>query len=159
MDRIEMLQSLEREVGVLMRRSRRVVAERAAMVHEDLTPAAYLVLSHLATCGPRRASDLVDAFHLDKGAVSRLVHSLVELGLVTKQGDPEDRRAVILQLTDVARERVREISLTRIGALDKVLGTWSEDDIRSFVEAFSRYNALLEQTLAGEPVTVRPMPC
>ncbi|MGN0063224.1 MAG: MarR family winged helix-turn-helix transcriptional regulator [Nocardioides sp.] len=159
MDRIEMLQSLEREVGVLMRRSRRVVAERAAMVHEDLTPAAYLVLTYLTTMGPLRASVLVDVFHLDKGAVSRSVHSLVDLGLITKEADPDDRRAVILHVSEVARARVREVAEVRIGVLEKVLGSWSEGDLEAFVDAFSRYNALLEQTLADLPPAVPASSC
>ena len=151
-----MLQSLEREVGVLMRRSRRVVAERAAMVAEELTPAAYLMLAHLTHAGPRRASDLVDTFHLDKGAVSRSVHMLVELGLVTKEADPEDGRAVILSVTDLAERRVREVSRARLGVLEDVMDEWSQEDLAGFVKAFSRYNEMLERAVSerhGAPRT------
>ena len=46
--RPESLTRLEQEVGVLVRRIRRVIAERAAAVHEELQPASYLMLAHVA---------------------------------------------------------------------------------------------------------------
>ena len=50
---------LEQEVGVLIRRVRRVIGERARLVHPDLQPASYLLLSlpgrDGARCGRRRS--------------------------------------------------------------------------------------------------------
>ncbi len=67
----ETMRALEHEMGVLVRRIRRMIAERARMVHPDLSPVAYSMLMALNDSGPRRASDLVDIFAIDKGAVSR----------------------------------------------------------------------------------------
>ncbi|WP_442940144.1 MarR family transcriptional regulator [Nocardioides sp. B-3] len=43
--------------------------------------------------GTVRASAVVEAFHLDKGAVSRHVQTLVDFGLAAKERDPDDGRA------------------------------------------------------------------
>ena len=51
--RPDSLRQLEREVGVLIRRIKRVIGERAHAVHEDLQPASYLMLSWLADEGFR----------------------------------------------------------------------------------------------------------
>ena len=80
--RADSLRHLEREVGVLIRRIRRVIGERARSVHEDLQPASYLMLSWLVDEGPVRASAMVEQFGIDKGAVSRQLQHLDDLGLV-----------------------------------------------------------------------------
>ncbi len=60
----------------------------------------YSMLMALNDTGPRRASDLVELFSVDKGAVSRQVQALLELGLIERSPDPDDRRAAILAITD-----------------------------------------------------------
>lgn len=139
-----MLHQLEREVGVLMRRTRRVINERAMMVHPDLAAPAYLMLSYLHVSGPSRASAIADAFDLDKGAVSRSVHTLVELGLVTRSADPEDGRAQVLTTTEEASARLEQINDERLSRLDHRLGGWDSSELEEFVDSFHRYNDLLE---------------
>ena len=94
--RYESLRHLEREVGVLIRRVRRVIGERARAVHEELQPASYLMLSWLADEGPVRASEMVETFAIDKGAISRQLQHLVDLGLVVRSPDPDDGRATLV---------------------------------------------------------------
>ena len=91
--RAELMAGLEGEFGVLLHRLRRVVADRARAVHPDLTGASYLLLGHLLEHGPMRSSCLVETFGVDKGAVSRQVRQLLDLGLVERRPDPEDGRA------------------------------------------------------------------
>lgn len=148
-ERIAALQSLEREVGVLMRRTRRVVRERAMMLHPELSAPSYLMLSFIKGMGPSRASDIAEAFQLDKGAVSRSVHSLLELGLIEKESDPEDRRAMILSITPYAASRLDEIAAQRLERLESLLDEWSAQDIEDFVSGFERYNQLLEASLVA----------
>ena len=102
------MRALEHEMGVLVRRIRRLIAERARLVHPDLSPVGYSMLVALNDSGPRRASDLVDLFSIDKGAVSRQVGSLLELGLIERSPDPEDRRAAILAITEEGSQPPRE---------------------------------------------------
>ena len=115
---------LEHEVAVLVRRLKRVIAERARTVHDELTPAGYLILAHLAEKGPMRASAVVEAFDLDKGAVSRQVQLLVDLGLATKERDPDDGRAWVLSPTDEAHERIEAMATSRRARLGRLLEDW-----------------------------------
>ena len=139
-----MLRALEHEMGVLVRRLRRVISVRARMLHPELSPAAYSMLMALNDSGPRRASDLVELFSIDKGAVSRQVQALLELGLIERNPDPEDRRALILSITDEGSRRLAHISSARRHEVGALLQDWSEDDLRSFVQLLTRYNAALE---------------
>jgi DNA-binding MarR family transcriptional regulator len=141
----ETLRSLEHEMGVLVRRLRRVIAERAKMVHPDLSPVAYSMLVALHDSGPRRASDLVGQFSIDKGAVSRQVQALLELGMIERTPDPEDRRAAILAITEEGERRLKKIMRTRREELRDRLAGWETDDLDDFVAALGRYNASLEE--------------
>jgi DNA-binding MarR family transcriptional regulator len=143
-DRIRTLHALEQEVGVLMRRVRRALAERAVLVHPSLQPSSYVMLAHLIEAGPRRSADIAEKFDLDKGAVSRQVQHLVELGLVERTPDPADGRATILTATDEARERMDAVSRKRIVELDARLADWTSEDLEELVARFSRYNRTLD---------------
>ena len=140
----ETMRALEQEMGVLVRRIRRVIAERARMVHPDLSPVAYSMLLALNDTGPRRASDLVDTFAIDKGAVSRQVGSLLELGLIERSPDPDDRRAAILAITEEGSRRLDTIQELRLREVSERLSDWSEEELRGFVEVLARYNNALE---------------
>lgn len=133
--------ALEHEMGVLIRRLRRRIAERARLIHPDLSPVAYSMLMALHDSGPQRASELVELFSIDKGAVSRQVQLLLELGLVEREPDPADRRAQILTVSDAGRERLDAIATARRAELGEKLGAWSDDELATFVDLLGRYNA------------------
>src|SRR6187200_163307 len=131
-------------MGVLARRIRRVIAERARMLHPDLSPVAYSMMMALRDSGPQRASALVDIFSIDKGAVSRQVQALIELGLIERSPDPEDRRAMILAITEEGSRRLASLAVARRHELSARLDGWTDDELREFVKSLGRYNASLE---------------
>jgi DNA-binding MarR family transcriptional regulator len=138
------LRDLEHEMGVLIRRIRRVIAERARMIHPELPAVSYLMLSTLNNSGPARASTLVETFAIDKGAVSRHVQFLIELGLLERSPDPEDRRAAILAITEEGCRRLAEVSTSRREKLEAMLHDWTDAELEHFVRTLARYNAALE---------------
>jgi len=146
MTRADSLAMIESEVGVLIRRVRRVLGDRARAVHEGLQPAAYLLLAHLAEVGPTRSSAIVEAFGIDKGAISRQVQHLVELGLVERSPDPDDGRATVISMTAEAGARFGEVRDHRRKLLDERLGDWTEEDLDILVKALGRYNRALDST-------------
>ena len=144
--RADSLRDLEREVGVLIRRIRRVIGERARAVHEDLQPAAYLMLSWLVDEGPVRASAMVEKFNIDKGAVSRQLHHLDELGLVERTPDPDDGRATLVVASEEGRRRLADVSEHRRKWLDEQLGDWTDERLDGFAQQLEEYNEALSQS-------------
>jgi DNA-binding MarR family transcriptional regulator len=142
--RQQSLRRIESEVGVLIRRVRRVIGERARAVHPELAAATYLLLAHVAETGPLRASALVDDMGLDKGAVSRQVTHLVELGLLERSQDPDDGRATLLAASDDARERLATVGRQRSERFGQRLSDWSEADLADFADRLAHYNAALD---------------
>ncbi len=137
------LRRIEAEVGSLLRRVKRVMGERAREVHPELHAMTYAILAHLAAHGPMRGADLSDAFEMDKGGVSRQVQSLVDLGLVERRPDPEDRRAILLDATAEGRERLEEMSRTRSERFDARLAGWSDAELAGFARQLAAYNSAL----------------
>lgn len=143
--RAESLMRLEQEVGVLIRRVKRVIGERSRAVHPDLQPASYLMLSYLAQHGPMRASAAADMFHIDKGAISRQVTHLVELDLVERTQDPDDGRASLIAATPGAVERLTAVAEDRRQWVDERLGDWGDEELEEFTRELGRYNEALNR--------------
>jgi DNA-binding MarR family transcriptional regulator len=145
MSRADELGRLEQELGVLIRRVKRVIGERARAVHPDLQPASYLMLTYLAGEGPQRSSVVSERFNVDKGAISRQVQHLCELGLLQREPDPVDGRAMLISATPDAVRRMAAVDADRRRWLEEQLAGWSEEDLRDFVEALGRYNVALDK--------------
>jgi DNA-binding MarR family transcriptional regulator len=141
--KVATLRALEQEMGIVVRRIRRLIVERARAVDPELQVAGFLVLSLLAESGPARSADVVEALGIDKGAISRHVQHLIELGLVARQPDPCDGRASILNVTPEGVRRLAVVAEQRRTNLDEKLADWTDEDLSAFVEALSRYNRSL----------------
>ena len=135
---------VERELAVLLRRARAWNRDVATEVHPDLQPAAYALLARVDEVGSIRASDLGAYFGIDKGAISRQVQQLVDLGFVERTPDPADGRAMMLGVTDEGRRRLTDTSRQRRKLLDERLSGWSDDELAAFVTALGRYNRTLD---------------
>ncbi|WP_435768480.1 MarR family winged helix-turn-helix transcriptional regulator [Nocardioides sp. SYSU DS0651] len=141
--RAEMVARIETEVGVLVRRVRRVIRERAEAVHPDLQPASYLLLGYVRDHGPVRASVIGVVFGIDKGAISRHTQHLIDLGLVDRAPDPEDGRATLLTVSEEGERRIEAVAEMRRRALDERLGDWSAEELGEFAAMLRRYNDAL----------------
>jgi DNA-binding MarR family transcriptional regulator len=132
--------TLEHEIGLLLRRIRRGISERALQVHPELNATSYTLLGTLSEFGPRRAADLAEMFAMDKGTVSRVVHQLLELGLVQRTPDPEDGRASIISVTEAATDRLAHMHELRRELFGARLADWRADEIERLATQLARFN-------------------
>jgi DNA-binding MarR family transcriptional regulator len=135
---------LEREIALLLRRSRAISARLASELHEDLDGAAYGLLALLQDAGPLRASDLVARLGLDKSTVSRHVAHLVDLGLVDRAADPVDGRAQVLTPSAEGSARLARIRELRRARWESDLGDWPAEDIEVLGRLLAKLNRLGE---------------
>lgn len=142
--RAEGLRAVESEISNLIRRVKRIIGERAVAVHPELQGMSYLILGWLEVHGPARASGIVDAFRIDKGALSRQLQHLEEVGLIHRSPDPCDGRASLVELTDDARLRMGQVDADQRKLSDEKLGDWTADDLTALAAQLKRYNAALD---------------
>ncbi|MDT9594130.1 MarR family winged helix-turn-helix transcriptional regulator [Nocardioides zeae] len=143
------LGDLEHELWLLLRRVRRNVAERAQAVEPGLTALGYGVLDQLLRDGSGRAADIGCTVGADKGAMSRTVHQLVDLGLVERTVDPEDARALVLSLSEHGRDRMREVTEHRRARFLGLMSGWTNAELSDLVAGLTRYNATVEAAVAS----------
>ena len=135
---------VEREIGLLLRRSRAISARLSRELHPDLDGAAYGLLALLQDTGPLRASDLVARLGLDKSTVSRQISTLVALGLVTREADPADGRAQVLSTSPEGATRLSRIRDARRARWEADLADWPTEDVAMLGELLARFNRLGE---------------
>jgi DNA-binding MarR family transcriptional regulator len=138
------LLELEAQMAVIGRRMRRVLAERAAAVDPTLGAVAYGVLEHLNRSGECRQTELVGALGSEKGAISRAVQQLVDLGLVARVTDPDDGRAHQIAITAEGASRLQGVVAARRASYAERLADWTPEEIAGLVASLTRYNAALE---------------
>jgi DNA-binding MarR family transcriptional regulator len=153
---------LEREIALLLRRSRAISTRLARELHPDLDGAAYGLLALLQDSGPLRASDLVARLGLDKSTVSRQVASLVDLGLVDRAPDPDDGRAQVLTPSAEGSARLARIREVRRGRWESDLADWPAEDVAVLGRLLGRLNRRGEAREAeakNSPVESRTTGC
>ena len=136
--------ALEREIGLLLRRSRAISARLARELHPELDGAAYGLLALLQDTGPLRASELVTRLGLDKSTVSRQISSLVDLGLVDRAADPDDGRAQVLTPSAEGSARLTGIRDARRARWEADLSDWDSEDVATLATLLGRLNRLGE---------------
>ncbi|WP_290054780.1 MarR family winged helix-turn-helix transcriptional regulator [Amycolatopsis solani] len=147
----ETITGLEREFAVFVRQDRAALGRLGREVHPDLKVAAYRLLAHLAERGPRRPTELACHVGVTSPTISRQLQHLEELGLIERVGAPDDGRAYLVRLTDIGHRRVEEVGVARRRRLDKLLGSWAEEDVDTFAELLARFN--------GSAATPAPRRC
>jgi DNA-binding MarR family transcriptional regulator len=113
----------------------RVAVDRA-LAPLELTHAQYVVLATLFGMtrggGPPSQREIADETGLEALYVSKLARSLEKDGLIVRDRDRDDTRAVRVSLTDLGRERIRPAMVTVSALLDQLLSPLGgQDDSRT----------------------------
>jgi DNA-binding MarR family transcriptional regulator len=122
---------LRASIGKLSRRLRPTAAGAAA----GLTPTRISVLFTVARLGPIRLSELAEEEGLNPTMLSRVIADFAESGLVTRDCDPGDRRAALVQATAAGRKLCESMRGERTDVLEVALASLSEDDRRAVEQA------------------------
>ncbi|MFI6604178.1 MarR family winged helix-turn-helix transcriptional regulator [Nonomuraea sp. NPDC050536] len=85
-----------------------LVADLESHIHrpKGWTLPGFRLMFKLWLLGPTRVSDLAEMSAMTRSAVSNAVNTLQRDGLVERRGVPDDRRSVMVALTDQGRQAV-----------------------------------------------------
>jgi DNA-binding MarR family transcriptional regulator len=118
---------------------RAATSDRAGL---SLTAAATLI--RLQREGPKRLTELAAAEGITQPSMTSLVARLSAQGLVRRDGDPNDGRAVVLSLTPAGADLLARRRATRTGRLAPYLAGLSPDDLRSIAAAMPAITRLTD---------------
>jgi DNA-binding MarR family transcriptional regulator len=117
-DRHEVVDGLERLIQLL-----RVLSPAGEI---SLTTAS--TLNRLATGGPRRLSDLAACEGVTQPAMTQLVSRLERQGLAERRDYADDRRVVMVHITQTGRELIERRRVHRATALAALLDELPAED-------------------------------
>ena len=137
-------QKIEQQMTMLLRRVQNIhLSTSAGDMH--LERSAYGILCQLADEGPQRLGALATAFGLDPSTITRQVKALEDSGLATRETDPSDRRASILDLTPEGREALDTTRTHRRGRLFEAMSDWSLEERTEFGRLLERFNHAVDR--------------
>ena len=100
----------------------------------DVSMREYDVLYTLAKLdGPTRLQELQNGVLLSQPALSRMVDRLVTRGLLTRQADPDDGRAVLVQLSDEGKRVQREVGRAHGRDVGRAMQALDHDEQRELM--------------------------
>ncbi|MFT3898652.1 MAG: MarR family transcriptional regulator [Gordonia sp. (in: high G+C Gram-positive bacteria)] len=118
----------------------------------ELSAAQASALSSLLFHGPQRMGALAEHEGIRMPTATALVDGMIKLGLVQRQPDPDDRRAVIVTLTAKGRAEVESVRRRRDDALADALAQLT-DEQRQALAAAGDALVDLQRLLESTPTT------
>ena len=149
-ERGEQIEALDRT----MERMRKIVADLAhsAPVIMPGFPydfAALRVTESVARLGTPTIKDVAADCGVDHSTTSRAVASAQRQGLLTRTTHPDDRRQVMLSLTEQGQQISEQMPALRQHMLDESLHDWSAQELSQFREFLERFRVVLEKNFSN----------
>jgi DNA-binding MarR family transcriptional regulator len=117
----------------LTRRLRRAQAERLAPL--GLTPAQERALRMITRSEqPLRMTELADQLGIVPRSLTRVIDTLEEAGLVHREIDPRNRRAILLHLTDRGKAVRDDMRTARRRAAEDLFAPLAAEDRRTLTK-------------------------
>jgi DNA-binding MarR family transcriptional regulator len=123
--------------------------QRTTRSNSPLEGAGFALLGCLELMAPARLSDLAGMLRLDASTVSRQVRSLEQAGLITREPDPNDRRATRLLPTELGREELLHQRRERHAVLATAMRSWTTTERDTLVTLIERLAADVETSAAS----------
>jgi len=110
-----------------------------------LTPSQTSVLFTVVRRGPIGLAEVAEIERINPTMLSRIVAELCNAGLISREPDPEDRRAARVRATAAGQRMRKRIHRERANALQRHIATLDQRQRRALGEALPVLEALAEQ--------------
>ena len=133
----------ENSIGWLLTRAKQsiVAACDERLSSHDLTHSQWVPLLKLSLCGPNPVAALVRELEIDAGAVTRLLDRLEAKGLVRRERSLEDRRVVMVHLTEEGLQITTELTAVLSDVFNAHLQGFTHDEWQILLQLLHRFIA------------------
>ena len=132
------VEEIELQSAILVRHFE--MLRRRSDIYSQLDRAEYLLLRTLDAAGPTDICGLAAALGLDPSTAGRQVTAMEAHGLVHRTPSRTDRRRSIVEPSALGRRRMEEVRARRTQVTADLLAGWTDDELRTLAEMFTRYN-------------------
>lgn len=133
----EQIQAFIRQFGLL--------EQEHTPCHYPLSPSQAHALQVLGTTRTLPLYQLATSLHLEKSTVSRLVNGLVERGWVERTINPDNRREVLLTLTETGYAVFEEVQACASAKYRAIWHRLSGEQRMQVLDALATLNAILKE--------------
>ena len=127
---------------------------RRALADDGLTLREWRIMMVVFLFGPSMAREISEKALLDPAHVSRTVHAMEKAGLVLFEKNREDRRQIIVRLTEKGEEIAREVLPRVIGVNDAFRGIYTDEEFATLIELLTRANNFADRMLGSGELPV-----
>ncbi|NEA37428.1 MarR family transcriptional regulator [Streptomyces sp. SID13031] len=121
----------------------------ATATGEGLTPTQASVLGLIAFRGPLGLTELAQLEGLNPTMLSRVVGKLTELGLIQRDPNPDDLRAIRVEATDAGRHLHERVKLLRTKTIGDCLDQLPADSAATIIDALPALEELAQAMRAA----------
>lgn len=131
---------LEDQVGHLLRRAhqRHTAIFQATIGDDQLTPLQFAALMKLADVGETSQNQLGRLTAMDAATMQGVIKRLIGRGLIARRPDPDDRRRLLLTLTEDGNSLVAEATARGHKITDQTLDPLSAAERQAFLKLLRR---------------------
>jgi DNA-binding MarR family transcriptional regulator len=148
----EQRQRVDGFVTALLAASRALVAVSVRSLNElhgSVTLPQFRALVVLESSGVVTLNRLAQVLDVNASSAVRMVDRLIAAGLVTREENPQDRREVLLGVTESGAHIVRRVTARRRREITRVVKTIPEALRDDLVDALSAFSEAAERIDAG----------
>lgn len=95
--------------------------------------------------GPVLPGEISGEMGISSARIAAALNNLEKKGLVTRRIDPDDRRRILVELTELGKEQARKHTEEILDNITQMLSVLSEQDAREYV----RITAILAKNMKG----------
>lgn len=136
---VESLEVAFRRVTQLIKRT---VGSIATSVHPEMRHAGWIVFTVIHRGGPDgrpvTVGEIIAETGMDKSVVSRQLRSLSDWDLITTSRAQADARMIVVEPTQLARERFQAVRARQREFYSSVLEDWPHEDLKRLEELLNR---------------------
>lgn len=114
-------------------------------IPEQLTPEQFQILCVIDRRGSCTSTDLADIFKVVKSSITAIVTRLVDRGFIARTRDDEDRRLVVLSLTDLGRSIYEQADQTVQDIVSSYLVHFDETEVETFIGTYEKLARLMSE--------------
>ncbi len=107
----------------------------------NITPVQFYVLSALWDNDKIKFKDLSLILDMDGSTLTGILDRMEKRGFIERRADPEDRRSVLVFLTDKSKEIGKEMILNAQGLDQELRGNISEDEFKLLLKLLDQLGA------------------
>lgn len=133
--------SLGADLLSVVARLNRLATQRVRL---PLPGAQARLLANIEALGEARICELAAADHCSQPTMTTQVRRLEDAALVTRSGDPDDARAVLIRITPVGVHTLDRVREDRAAVIDPQLAVLSQEERRILTDAVSVLGRVLD---------------